>query len=131
MKKIIFLNNFPRENGVKGEEFKGNEEVKAELLGRGIIGEGEIVEESEPAKAGNDKKSTDLEAKVTTLTEKVSGLETEKSNLEGEKTTLTEKVDELEAEKTTLLEAIKGLDEKANADAMKKAITALKKTAKV
>lgn len=42
---LVYLNNFPRENAIKGQEFKGNSDLKEELLNRGIIGGEEVVEE--------------------------------------------------------------------------------------
>lgn len=54
---LTYQNNFPRENAVKGQEFKGNSALKAELLERGIIAgdEEKEVEQVEKPKAKGKK----------------------------------------------------------------------------
>ena len=73
MKTLIYLNNFPRENAVKGQEFKGNSDLKKELLDRNIIGTGEVTA------VGNVESK--LEAQIKLLEEKNLGLETQLKDL--------------------------------------------------
>ena len=56
--EFIYLNNFPREDAVKGQLFEGNDALKEDLLGRNIIG---AVETSED----NSLPSTEEESKAT------------------------------------------------------------------
>ncbi len=54
---LTYQNNFPRENAVKGQEFKGDSALKAELLERGIIAgdEEKEVQQVEKPKAKGKK----------------------------------------------------------------------------
>ena len=47
MRSLVYLNNFPRENALKGQKFKGTSELEEELLGRNIIGDDGIEVEPE------------------------------------------------------------------------------------
>ena len=110
---LIYQNNFPREKAVKDQEFKGDKDLKAELLSRGIIKEGELKKEVKVAV----ENTRELEAKVE-------GLETEKSELEAK----VEGLEKLDA--SILAGKINELDETANAKTMKEAIVALKASLK-
>jgi len=77
-KKLIYLNNFPREDALKGQEFKGNSDLEKELKERGIIGDGEVTTEKVDESAFKDAK-----AKIAKLEEENSKLEEEVLNLHG------------------------------------------------
>ena len=68
---MIYLNNFPREKALKGQEFKGNNALEKELLERGIIGKGKPTIKPITNSA--------LEEKVLALESKITGLETDKT----------------------------------------------------
>jgi len=68
-KKLIYLNNFPREDALKGQEFKGNSDLEKELKERGIIGDGEVTTEKVDESAFKDAK-----AKIAKLEEEVLNL---------------------------------------------------------
>jgi hypothetical protein len=87
---LVYLNNFPRENAIKGQKFEGNKALEEELRGRGIIGEGEEVivgvnkgsSLDEKIKALTEDKAKS-EAKVTELTEANTALEAKVTELTG------------------------------------------------
>jgi hypothetical protein len=64
---LVYQNNFPRENAVKGQKFEGDKALEEELLGRKIIGEGEITSEADTSK--DTEANATLSAKVEELTE--------------------------------------------------------------
>lgn len=43
---LVYLNNFPSQNAVKGQEFKGDSNLEKQLLQRGIIGDGKKTVET-------------------------------------------------------------------------------------
>ena len=92
MKKLVYLNNFPREGALLWDSFDGSADLKEELLERGIIGEVEAVKEVKAGKA--DEKSVALQA--------------ENEKLQADLDELKDKVKSIDEtlNKTQLLEAV-------------------------
>lgn len=67
---LIYLNNFPREDAVKGEKFVGDDKLEAELLKRGIIGNGDATVES-----------SNYAKQIEVMKQKVSSFDAEKEEL--------------------------------------------------
>jgi len=138
MKKLVYLNNFPSQDAVKGQEFQGDSDLEKSLLTRGVIGDGEptvkTVDSSETKNANKE-----LEAKVTTLEDANKELEAKVTTLEDANKTLEEQVgfmkqieantkeqiEKLMEQITTLEDANKELGE-GDIGQLKKEITALK-----
>jgi hypothetical protein len=71
---MVYLNNFPSQNAIKGQEFKGSKELESELFNRGVIGDGEITIVNVSADSNEkvealEKEKTELEKKLKTVTD--------------------------------------------------------------
>jgi hypothetical protein len=73
---LVYLNNFPRENAIKGQKFKGDKTLEEELRGRNIIGEGEEV-------IVGVNKGSSLDEKIKALTEDKAKSEAKVTELTG------------------------------------------------
>lgn len=71
---LKYTNNFPREDAVKGQEFKGADTLKAELLKRGIISEGGVTA---PTPADAKKELSICKGKLIVANKKIAVLEKE------------------------------------------------------
>jgi len=95
---MVYLNNFPREGAVKGQEFSGDKKLEEELLKRGIIGNGKVEK-----KANVDAKELDdTNAKIEELEAKVYELEVFNDDAIAKNLELNAKIKELEAESEKL-----------------------------
>ena len=124
MKKLVYLNNFPSQDAVKGQEFQGDSDLEKSLLTRGVIGDGEptvkTVDSSETKNANKE-----LEAKVTTLEDANKTLEEQVGFMKQIEANTKEQIEKLMEQITTLEDANKELGE-GDIGQLKKEITALK-----
>lgn len=106
MKKLAYLNNFPREGALLGDLFDGGADLKEELLGRGIIGEVEVTKEAKVVKDG--KALAELQAENEKLQAENEKLKAESG---GDFAELKEKVDAIDTSltKPDLVKAIEEL----------------------
>lgn len=89
MEEMVYLNNFPRENALKGQKFDGTSDLEAELLERGIIGNRCKLEEE-----GYYEKNKLSHPTIEALEARIKELENQEINSSDKKVTL-----ELEAVK--------------------------------
>lgn len=96
MGKYIYLNNFPSQDAVKGQEFKGDSDLEKTLLDRGVIGVGEPT-----VKAVDAKKVESLTAELEESNKKVESLTAELEKVS------SEAVATIEDLKSLVLEAVR------------------------
>lgn len=94
MEEMVYLNNFPRENALKGQKFDGASDLEAELLERGIIGNRCKLEEE-----GYYEKNKLSHPTIEALEARIKELENEERNDSDEELALELKAVKAENEK--------------------------------